>query len=1056
MRYILPTILYPLLLTIFCSWSFLEKKDPSEDSSSETKIEQAPDPLGNTPLHIAVSKGLLDSIHPLLESVDIETKNALGMTPLHIAILEGKEEILEELIRFGANPTSPISLNFGDQTIDVIPAQLAILRGEKNAFDHLVASEKIQVGEMFSSLGNPLHLAVDFDQAEMLEHLLQKYSAPIKHFIESPNQKGQTPFSLAASNGNVQCMTILKKYQANIEAEDYLRRRPIHHAAIHNDQNAIKYLAYCGVELEPRDNERKTPEDLATKKSIKNLLVNLSRMEDEIQNLPPSFQENPPENLVFKGGGAKGLCYVGAIKELEKHGFLNEVFRVAGTSAGAISSALLAFGYSGEEMSDLLVNTNFLSFLDHPLSKEKISHAKKNQSFGTIINSLWETYKIISRPFVAIIEGIKRLWHTTGICDGEAPRKWIEEHIKQKTIDQENPNGIDFFTFGELRNAIEEGKEYKHLHVFATKGGNIPEIVRFSSEDPSCDHLIISDAVIASMSIPGVFKPHTLHVKMNGSRIPWKDGGAMLDGGMLYNFPIEAFDSEFYQEKGIPLNQFGAPRFNRRTLGLNLYSSTSDPKNESEINTVGDLLHSITEIYYSAEEVIRATVPYNTHRVLDIDTQDVGTLEFNLSPQRQKLLIESGRKAVHDFIFNQIPFNESLFVPNRRFALHQKNKLSLPYPASHFIGRKKELDELTLSLVTADPSNNGSNVKFISGSSGSGKTELAYTFADQNISNFGLIWKIDGSTEQSTHQDYLELAKALDLNASSQLELGALIQMVNQALERHNNFDPPYLLIFDQLTASVPYPQKGGSVIITGEKSPYKNPLPELSINPFAPAESTALLSKMIGKNPTREMEQLSHFLHNFPPLICLAGSYIKQTGTPYETYEGKIKSLSSSQRKELSEKEQFLVAALSLSLKHLEMIDPVSAEFFRDCAFLGVNPNTLFFCRQWLLKNGHSLSQVAKVMENLEKFSLINHNHATLSFTIQSSLSQSLNELIPEAEKKQRYQKLAHIISDMKTHLPEQATSTWKAEIERQRIFLLEHPLAKELDTEIRAKLGS
>jgi NTE family protein len=49
-------------------------------------------------------------------------------------------------------------------------------------------------------------------------------------------------------------------------------------------------------------------------------------------------------NLVFEGGGVKGIAYAGAIEVLEKESILSDIKRVAGTSAGAITAALLASG----------------------------------------------------------------------------------------------------------------------------------------------------------------------------------------------------------------------------------------------------------------------------------------------------------------------------------------------------------------------------------------------------------------------------------------------------------------------------------------------------------------------------------------------------------------------------------------------------------------------------------------------------------------------------------------------------------------------------------------
>jgi len=47
-------------------------------------------------------------------------------------------------------------------------------------------------------------------------------------------------------------------------------------------------------------------------------------------------------NLVFEGGGIKGIAYAGALEVLEKENILSDIKRVAGTSAGAITATLLA------------------------------------------------------------------------------------------------------------------------------------------------------------------------------------------------------------------------------------------------------------------------------------------------------------------------------------------------------------------------------------------------------------------------------------------------------------------------------------------------------------------------------------------------------------------------------------------------------------------------------------------------------------------------------------------------------------------------------------------
>jgi hypothetical protein len=59
-------------------------------------------------------------------------------------------------------------------------------------------------------------------------------------------------------------------------------------------------------------------------------------------------------DLVFKGGGAKGIGLAGAYRELSDSGY--EPGRVAGTSTGAIMAPLVTAGYSGAELQEIVLD----------------------------------------------------------------------------------------------------------------------------------------------------------------------------------------------------------------------------------------------------------------------------------------------------------------------------------------------------------------------------------------------------------------------------------------------------------------------------------------------------------------------------------------------------------------------------------------------------------------------------------------------------------------------------------------------------------------------------
>lgn len=70
-------------------------------------------------------------------------------------------------------------------------------------------------------------------------------------------------------------------------------------------------------------------------------------------------------NLVFEGGGVKGIAYIGAMQELESRGHLDNIIRVGGTSAGAINALIFALGFTISEQREIISSTSFSKFMDN-------------------------------------------------------------------------------------------------------------------------------------------------------------------------------------------------------------------------------------------------------------------------------------------------------------------------------------------------------------------------------------------------------------------------------------------------------------------------------------------------------------------------------------------------------------------------------------------------------------------------------------------------------------------------------------------------------------------
>lgn len=72
----------------------------------------------------------------------------------------------------------------------------------------------------------------------------------------------------------------------------------------------------------------------------------------------------PPAHLVLSGGGAKGIAFPGMVQALEEADKLKGVKVVSGSSAGAISAALLASGMDAKAFTQLSNNLDLPSLLN--------------------------------------------------------------------------------------------------------------------------------------------------------------------------------------------------------------------------------------------------------------------------------------------------------------------------------------------------------------------------------------------------------------------------------------------------------------------------------------------------------------------------------------------------------------------------------------------------------------------------------------------------------------------------------------------------------------------
>ena len=576
----------------------------------------------------------------------------------------------------------------------------------------------------------------------MLEHLLIVHFEYPKFLFNVANGNGYTPIIQAAILGDVESLTLLIKRGADIESRDFKGRTAAHHAAIEQRMAVIYVLNAYRANLESIDLKNDMPSHLVGEAGtvFKNALENIINGDVHIGQV--NFVHSPPENIIFKGGGPKGVAYLGGIIVLENRHMLIHVKRIGGTSAGAITATLLATGCNSTEAEELLISTPGTYFLDHPFTEERIEELIKD---NTNVKLLKETYDTIfecvtnGSPVPALrAVGLKlanAIWKCTGICAGKRFLDWIETEIAKRT-------GIHHCTFGELADLIvrektnSQGRSFKHLHIFATKIGQDTEVDRFSSEDPKYRNLIISEAVRASISIPVVFKPHILIFKRKQENDKFEfythqetytscnyvnlketlrtsehiAEASYIDGGLINNFPIDAFDQRGYIHYGVPEEEKKYSQFNRYTLGFSLYSEKEELAKIHEVKSVeniGQLLLGVYTVFRGAEALMDKidSDPRNKNRIIALDNQGIGLTDFNTNPSEgkgKKAIVEAEKKTeeffkkqekeIEGFISSSDP--EEMKTLNLNENANVQDQLSLSEdPATAFELESIEIDE---------------------------------------------------------------------------------------------------------------------------------------------------------------------------------------------------------------------------------------------------------------------------------------------------------------------------------------------------------------------------
>jgi len=308
-------------------------------------------------------------------------------------------------------------------------------------------------------------------------------------------------------------------------------------------------------------------------------------------------------DLVCEGGGVKGIGLAGAYSILDEEGYKHQ--NVAGTSAGAITAALVAAGYDSKELKQIIFELDYRQFED---------------------KGWLDRIPVVGMPLSILLD--------EGIYEGERFLEWIRGLLEAKGIK----------TFADLKTDFDDPKYQYKLQVVASDVSArallvLPRDAHILGLDP--DELEVALAVRMSMSIPIFFRPVVVeNPKTNHNHV-------IVDGGMLSNFPVWLFDCSDDEAPDWPTFGMLLVEPDPKT---SIADRLPDPEEmphggRALVALLSGMLHTMMEAHdriYLEKATFSRTIP--------IPTLGVGTTEFGLTKERAQALYDSGRKATEEFL----------------------------------------------------------------------------------------------------------------------------------------------------------------------------------------------------------------------------------------------------------------------------------------------------------------------------------------------------------------------------------------------------------------------
>lgn len=355
-------------------------------------------------------------------------------------------------------------------------------------------------------------------------------------------------------------------------------------------------------------------------------------------------------SLVLSGGGAKGIAFSGVVRALEDAQKLEGIQSISGSSAGAISAALIASGMGAQAFDRLSDSIDLPSLLN---SKDVVTAWMQDASstLGKLVGRLPGAAGNISQLLMTLLPRLQTEALPLEEVIRNESRQSILEHIAQ-TPRETRPGEVMHIadklsagaapTFGDLDVLSRHIPAIKQLNITGTgMFAGRPQLVVFNASlTPQMD---IARAAHISGSLPLVFK--SPEERGHGFQTS-TETTAFKDGGMLLNTPAPGVVDRAFPESPLTKSEslivkFESDAADARTRSGSFFSSLADRITGVPHSAAGAFQDKKLEAF--AEQIV--TLPLKTEKG-DFRGLLTGTVNFTMQDEHKQHLQAKARQAV--------------------------------------------------------------------------------------------------------------------------------------------------------------------------------------------------------------------------------------------------------------------------------------------------------------------------------------------------------------------------------------------------------------------------